>query len=134
MIVDRRFRDAHNPLQRLTDFSKRVETGIWVVDGRLALERLLEEAVAALDAVGGAAYWQADGTERRIATHGRWDEEPCLDLPLAVGDRPVGRIALGPRRNDSAYTPEGLHALSAAANAIAQALPAASQLPLARVH
>jgi len=46
-IVDRRFRDVHDPLRRLTDFSKRVETGIWVVDGRLALAGLLEEAVAA---------------------------------------------------------------------------------------
>jgi hypothetical protein len=55
-IVDRRFRDVHDPLRWLTDFSMRVETGIWVVHGRLALARLLEEAVAALDAVGGAAY------------------------------------------------------------------------------
>jgi len=32
-VVDRRFRDTHDPLRRLTDFSERVETGIWVVDG-----------------------------------------------------------------------------------------------------
>ena len=54
-IVDRRFRDVHDPLRRLADFSKQVETGIWVVDGRLALARLLEEAVAhALSAAANA--------------------------------------------------------------------------------
>ena len=54
-VVDRRFRDTHDPLRRLAEFSKRIDGGIWVVDRRPALERLLEEAVArALSAAANA--------------------------------------------------------------------------------
>ena len=31
-VVDLRFRDTHDPLPRLSEFSKRVEGGIWIVD------------------------------------------------------------------------------------------------------
>jgi hypothetical protein len=122
-IVDRRFRDVRTPVRRLAEFSKRIDSRIWVIDARLALGKLLEEAVAAFDAVGGEAYWQADGMEQRIAAHGEWNGDTRLNVILAAEGRMVGRIALGPRRNDMAYTPEDAQALSAAAEALARAMP-----------
>jgi len=121
-IVDRRFRDVHTPLRRLADFAKQVENRIWVVDARLALGKLLEEAVAAFDAVSGEAYLSADGPERAIATQGEWNGETRLNVVLAAEGRELGRIALGPRRNGAAYAPEDTQALSAAAEALTRAL------------
>jgi hypothetical protein len=120
-VVDRRFRDEHDSLRQLAEFSKQVESGIWVVDRRLALERLLEEAVAALGAVGGQISWAEDGV-RGIATRGQWTGDVRLSLSVGADDAVEGEIALGGRRNDAAYRPEDARALSAAAGAVARAL------------
>jgi hypothetical protein len=128
-IVDRRFREVHDPLRRLAEFAERVDSRIWVVDARLALGKLLEEAVAAFDAVDGEAYWQADGMEQTIATHGTWNGEARLNVLLASDSGPMGRIALGPRRNDIPYAPEDTQALSTAVEALARAMPATAPCP-----
>lgn len=128
-IVDRRVQDLHAPVRRLEDFSKRVSSGIWVVDARLALGKLLEEAVAAFDAEGGEVCWQADGVEHRIATPGEWNGESCVNVRLAADGSREGRMALGPRRNKLAYTPEDARALSAALKALARALPSTLSAP-----
>ena len=125
-IVDRRFGEVRDPLQRLTDFSNRVDGRIWVVDARVALPKLLEEAVAALDASGGEVVWEVEGKMQTLATHGEWSGESRLTIPLVMDGRVVGRIALGPRRKEITYTPEAARALSAAAEALARALTSAS--------
>jgi len=129
-IVDRRFRDAHDPLQRLTEFSRQIGSGIWVVDRRLALERLLEEGMQALDAVGGQVSWVADGAEKLVATRGKWAGDCRLTVPLANNGKLEGRIAFGPRGNDAAYESEDGRALTVAADAVAKALGDAAKPPL----
>jgi len=121
--VDQRVRDVRDPSRRLADFRKRVESVVWVIDTRLLLRRLLEEAVAAFDAVNGAAYLQTGASEMTIATHGDWQEEVRLTASLAVQGKVLGRIVLGPRRNDAAYTAEDKEILSSAMDAVAGALP-----------
>jgi hypothetical protein len=144
-IVDRRFRDVHDPLRRLAGFSKRIDGAIWVVDRRLALAGLLEEAVAALDAIGGQVSWVEGGAERAVATRGEWTGDSPLTVSLAADGRLEGRITLGPRRNDPTYASEDAkaltgaaaavaHALSAAANAVARALPSEIQPPRDRTR
>jgi hypothetical protein len=127
-VVDRRFRDAHDPLHRLMEFSRQIECGIWVVDRRLALERLLEEGMAALDAVGGQVSWVEGGTERAVATRGVWAGDCRLTVPLATNGRLEGRITFGPRNNDAAYESEDARALTVATEAVAHALRAAPGL------
>jgi hypothetical protein len=125
-VVDRRFRDEHDSLRQLGEFSKRVESGIWVVDRRLALERLLEEAVAALGAVGGQISWAEDGV-RAVATRGEWTGDVRLSVSICADGAVEGEIALGGRPDDAAYRPEDARALSAAADAVARALRASAQ-------
>ena len=129
-VVDKRFHDVHDPLRRLADFSKRIDAGIWIVDKRLALERLLEESMAALDAVGGQVSWVEGGVERAVAIRGEWTGVSRLTVPLATDGRLEGRITLGPRRNDATYASEDAKALTSAADAVARALRASIKPPL----
>ena len=129
-VVDKRFHDVHDPLRRLADFSKRIDAGIWIVDKRLALERLLEESMAALDAVGGQVSWVEGGVERAVAIRGEWTGVSRLTVPLATDGRLEGRITLGPRRNDATYASEDAEALASAADAVARALSASIKPPL----
>jgi len=128
-VVDRRFRDVHDPLRRLAEWSKRIEGGIWVVDRRLALARLLEESMAALDAVGGRVSWVEGGAEQVLATRGEWTGDSRMTVPLTAEGRLEGRITLGPRRDKSGYGPEDAKGLSAAAEAVARALRTADPSP-----
>jgi hypothetical protein len=121
-VVDKRFHDVHDPLRRLAEFSKRIEGGIWIVDERLALERLLEESMVALDAVGGQVSRVEGAVERVVATRGEWTGDSRLTVPLAADGRLEGWITLGPRRNGATYESEDARALSGAADAAARAL------------
>jgi hypothetical protein len=123
--VDRRFKDEHDSLRQLEEFSRRVDAGIWVVDRRLALEKLLDEAIASLDAVGGQVSWAENGA-RATATRGEWAGDARLSVSMSAGGGLEGVILLGRRRNDSGYRPEDARALSKAADAVARALRASA--------
>jgi len=121
-VVDRRFRDTHDPLQRLSEFSKEIEAGIWVVSRRRALERLLEEGMAALNAAGGRVSRVEGSMEQVVATRGQWLDDCRLTVPVAADGRLEGWIAFGPRLNEAAYEGEDARALTLAAEAVAHAL------------
>ena len=129
-VVDRRFRDAHDPLPRLSEFSRRVEGGIWVISPRLAMGRLLEAAVTAFGAVGGEAYWRVDGAEEAVVTLGEWSGEGHLVAPWTAQGITVARITLGLRRDGSPYTPRDATALSSAVESLARALSSTSSASL----
>jgi hypothetical protein len=113
---------AREPLRPITDFTKQVDGGVWVLNVPVALSKLMAEAVAAFDAGGGAAYMQADSGEVTLATRGDWHGDAGLSLPLSVQGRPLGRIALGPRRNGAPYAESDRAMLTAALEAIAVAM------------
>lgn len=119
--VDRRFRDGHDPLRRLAEFARRVEGGVWVVDPRLALVRLLDEAMAAFDPLGGEVTWMERGSERVLAARGQWTGDVRLTLPLVRRGVPEARLSLGPRRSGAAYETDDARALDGAMESIAQA-------------
>ena len=121
-IIDRRYHDAHEPLQRLVDFSKQIESGIWVVDYRLVLERLLQESMTAFDADNGVVTWFESSGEQSQIIHGDWNGETHLTVPLINADRLFGQIYLGPRKNAVDYTREDAESLTSTADAVARAL------------
>ena len=81
--------------------------------------------MAAFDAEGGAVYLRRGGRERLALTAGRWSGQPALAVPLAAGRKEYGRLALGRRKNDAAYTPEDAELLARTAETVAAAFPAA---------
>ena len=128
-IVDRRFKDAHDPLKRLSDFTRQVEGGIWMVDPRLALGRLLDEAVTALGSTGGTASLYEGMQERTVASRGSLAGEISLSVPLQVDDKLLGQLRLGPRENGLGYEEVGVKSLAATAGMLAHLLAPAGGQP-----
>jgi hypothetical protein len=54
--VDKRFRDRADPTEKLEEFRERVESVVQVFDVHSIARRLLDEAIVAFDATGGAVY------------------------------------------------------------------------------
>lgn len=128
-VVDRRFRDVHDPWPRLSEFSKRIDEGIWVVDVPVAMARLLEAAVAAFGAVGGEIVWRVGSEEETVVTHGRWTGKGQLTATVSADGVPLGKISLGDRRDGSPYAPRDAKALSNAAESLSRALSVRAAFP-----
>jgi len=122
VIIDRRYREMNEPLERLADFSKQIESGIWVVDRKLILERLLTVAMSAFGAVNGAVTWFEGSGEKFQIVHGEWNGESHLSAALINDNKLYGQIYLGPRKNAVEYTPKDSTSLSSVADSVAQVL------------
>jgi hypothetical protein len=119
--VDRRFKDVHDPARRLRALAEEISQGIWVLHPRQATIRLLTEAVDAFGAEGGAAFLRQGRNEREAGRVGKWNPPGVVLADLAANGRTMGRIALGPRRDRSVYSPEDKQALHDAGEALARA-------------
>jgi hypothetical protein len=123
-IIDRRYRDVHEPLRQLEEFSRQIDGGIWVVDRKLILERLLEQTMTAFGAINGLVTWVEDSGEPSQIVHGDWSGDSQITVPLSQNGRLLGQLSLGMRRNKAAYTPEDLKSLASTADAVTRALAA----------
>ncbi|HET7011197.1 MAG TPA: hypothetical protein VFI11_10510 [Anaerolineales bacterium] len=128
--VDRRFKDVHDARGRLDALRTEVRQGLWVVSPVHASRRLLDEAVAAFDAEGGAVYLGAGARERLSHKNGNWSGGEVLGVPIAANGKQYGRLALGPRHNSARYTAEDADLLARTAEAVASAFPG-GKAPLA---
>ena len=124
--VDRRFKDVHDAQRRLDALAEEIRHGLWVLSPRQASRRLLDEAVAAFDAEGGAVYLRLRGRKRLAHSSGIWSGHPALVVPPAAGRKEYGRLALGPRKSDAGYTPEDAAILARSAEALASAFEESS--------
>ena len=124
--VDRRFKDVHDAQRRLEALAEEIRHGMWVLSPRQASRRLLDEAVAAFDAEGGAVYLRVRGRERLAHSRGSWSGQPALAVPLAAGRKEYGRLALGRRKSDAGYAPEDADILARSAAALASAFQESS--------
>jgi GAF domain len=126
-MVDRRFKDASDAIPHLKAFGEQVRLRLSPVDARQVTSRLLDETVAAFDAQGGAAYLEQEDQLRLIHTTGEWSGVTVLDVPLEAGDRRLGVLSLGERRNRRSYRPKEREALERVAQAVAAAIVQDSQ-------
>jgi hypothetical protein len=131
-VVDQRFKDVHDARHRLDALAEEVRQGLWVVSPVQASRRLLDDALAAFDAEGGAVYLFGRGRERLALRSGIWNGQPALAVPLADGRKEYGRIALGRRKNDAGYTPEDASLLARTAETVASAFPAGASAAVSR--
>jgi len=120
--VDRRFKDARDLRRLMAALEGEVEAVIGVLLGRRLAERLLRDATEGATAISGALYLEGSADGRPAAVRGRWDGEAHLVVPLLVGDREIGHLALGPRRTGAGYGDRDRDSLQRAADAVAQAL------------
>jgi hypothetical protein len=120
--VDKRFKETSDAIPHLKAFGEQVRLRIAPVDARQVTCRLLDEAVAAFDAQGGAAYLDQDGQPQLIHTAGEWSGVAVLDVPLQAGDKRVGALSLGERRDRRSYSAREREALEQVAQTVATAI------------
>jgi GAF domain-containing protein len=121
--VDARLKGGPDPAVRLQAFVDRVRGRISPVEPHQVSRCLVDEAVGAFCAKGGAVYWQSDGRLKLIYRTVDWDGDPRVsaDLGSDLAHR-MGVVALGTRRNGEEYSENHKQVLQEVASAIAQAI------------
>lgn len=121
-FVDKRFKEAPDPAKKLKTFGDQLRARAWAVDLRQVNCRLVEEAVAAFGAQGGAAFMGIEEQAPPIYTFGEWKGKAHLLVPIETGGARFGMVALGARRNGPEYTAKDRKVLEEIAQVVAQAI------------
>jgi hypothetical protein len=124
--VDRRFKEAPDPMKKLSALAKELESRIYAIDVRQVTRRFLDEAVRALHAEGGALFLQRQGQLELEHTAGKWmDGEARVSIPMEAAEGIVGQIVLGSRLEGPNYSRQEIDALTQVASAVAEAISSA---------
>ncbi len=133
-FVDQRFKEAPDPTKGARAFRDHVRSVVEVIDTRQITSRLLDEAVRAFDATGGAVYLQENDQLRPFHARGVWSDQPTaatatLSVPLECDTVQLGLLSLGERRNGRPYSPDDRETLKSMADLVAQAMALARPRP-----
>ena len=124
--VDKRFKEAPDPIKRLRAFGEQVRSFVQLSDAGQLRQRLLDEVVSAFDATGGAIYAADDRPpttdDHPIHTSGAWTGDADLSIPLALDGKQSGSLSLGPRRNGMEYTVSDVQTLQETVDVVGQAI------------
>jgi hypothetical protein len=120
--VDKRFKEAHDPLSELGSFTRQVESVLDVIDARQLTRRLLEEAISALNADGGAVYTGEHGHLSLAHSSDDWEGDTEISVPLRSDGKRVGLVVLGPRRKGKPYSEADREMLQQVVDSVAQAI------------
>jgi hypothetical protein len=121
-MVDKRFKDASDAHSRLKAFGDQVRLRLAPVDPSQVTRRLLDETVGAFDAQGGAAYLDKDGQLQMIHAAGKWSGEAVCEVSLEAGDKRIGALWLGERRNRRSYSSRDRKEMEQVARVVAMAI------------
>lgn len=124
--VDRRV-PHRSPAAALDEFRGAIDAVVTVIDVDRLARRLLDEAVTAFDARSGALYLDGDSDSPRHS-RGRIKDDPILEVALRHDGRSLGRLVMGTRRGDIAYTDVDRAALQRSADSAGEALALAEHL------
>jgi hypothetical protein len=118
--VDKRFKESKDPIKELKVLDDQVQAVVEVLDAHLITRRLLDTAVTAFQASGGAVYLeQAGQMVQTHATPGWREEDQALSFPLEWQGRQLGKMCLGAREAGVEYSEQERQLLQQAANRIA---------------
>jgi hypothetical protein len=120
-LVDRRFKEAPNPTCKLKTRGDQMRAVLQVIDVEQMTRLVLEDAVKAFDARGGAIFRDAGGA-KPIQTFGDWNGDSQLSVPLQDNGATFGTLALGPRRNGAEYAAQDRAMLQEIADLTARAI------------
>lgn len=120
--VDRRFKNVSDADVKLRTFGEQVRFRVTPVEAHQAMRRLLEEAVGAFGAKGGAVYAQEGGEARLIQTIGEWDGHAAISVPLKIKETTLGKLDLGSRKSGETYAAPDRAILEQATLVVAQAI------------
>jgi hypothetical protein len=125
-IVDRRFKEAPDPTKTLNAFGDQVQAVVQVLDPTQLAKRLLDEAVRAFDATGGAVTVEHNSTHLTYQV-GELDGIARLCVPLHDDAADFGALELGARKNGEAYSDADRQVLTRNAARVARALALAAK-------
>ncbi len=121
-LVDRQFKDSRDLERLMAALERDLASFIGVVNPNRLAERLLGDAREGTRAPGGAVYLDGARTDLLALTQGSWDESTAVSVPLRVGERDVGRLKLGRRRDGAGFAPRELECLQRTADIVAAAV------------
>jgi two-component system, NarL family, sensor kinase len=130
--VDRRIGRSSAP-QMLDEFRSTVEAVVSVIDVERVVHQLLDRAVVAFNARGAALYLVSHGDGDPVYSRGEMNGGRAVEVPLRHEGRDVGRLVMGSRRGDAAYSDEDCLALQRSADSVAEAIALAEQFGHVRV-
>lgn len=134
--VDRYFKEPPDPLKPLRQLEKDVTEVVSVLHHPQVLQRMVEHAVAATQASGGALYLTGEEGERLAFATADFDANSqatpvCLNLvqdAQADAGETRGRLVLGPRRDGTAHDDAVCAVVQASSARILQNLHLVSEL------
>lgn len=121
-IVDKRFKEVPDPTKELRNFGEQVRSFVQLSDSQQITRRVLEEAVRAFQAEGGAVFLYKNGQPQLVHTVGKWKGETKISVPLESDKTQYGFVALGARKSGLDYTPQDREALQQIVSLVAQAI------------
>lgn len=119
-FVDKRFKDSNAPAQKLNAFQEQLRVRFYAIQPKQVMRRMMEEAVDAFDAKGGAVFWANDNMPS--FTCRAWDGEIRLSAVVASNKHKYAVAALSARRNGRAYDEHDRATLDQTAAVVAQAI------------
>lgn len=103
-FMDAHFKEAPDPLRRLETFDQQVSQIAQIMDIQRVSAKLLDEAIQAFDALGGAIFLIETGEPRLAHISERWSGPIVMQVPLISTDYCVGWLVLGARREGRSYS------------------------------
>lgn len=130
-LVDRHFKNPHEPSKEMKAFCDRVLALADMVDpgalnvGRISAQ-LLRTSVSAYGAQGGAIQLHAGIEGAGTHEEGDWDGNAVVSLTLSDGATEFGLVQLGARKNQRPYAERDIEVLTASVDSIAEVLAVAN--------
>lgn len=120
-VVDKRFKEAPDPAKKLKVLEDQIRSRMFTLEPKQAVRRLLEQAVWAFEAKGGAADFYPPASKPKF-TFGEWTGDAKLSAVLESNGTRFGSISLGVRRNGTDYSATDRQVLCHISSIVASAI------------
>lgn len=121
-FVRTHFKEFRETTEEIKQFGEEVRSFLQMNDAEQLTGHLLKTAVAGLRAQSGAVSLFDGGRLKLVHTHGRWNGDAHIVLPLQVDGIRYGMLALGPRLDQEPYTQSESRILEDAVGHVAQSI------------
>jgi hypothetical protein len=121
-FVDRNLSEAVDKTGELRAFGEQVRAFVAMNDVALLSQRLLAEAITALNAESGVLSVIMNDQLHPLHTRGKWKGNVALSVPLEFGGQRYGLLQLGPHRDDRPYSDAEGEAMQQVATQVAYAI------------
>jgi two-component system NarL family sensor kinase len=122
--VDRRI-GRRSPVAMLDEFRTSIDAVVSVMDVERIACRLVDQAVFAFDAHGAEVYLH--GSKGPVYCRGQVKGPASIEVPLRHAGEGLGRLVIGRRRGDIAYSRHDREALQRSADSVGEALALAAR-------